>query len=383
MRLSQSIVGEAEARAASRVICEDGYLGMGEETRRFEQELAQYLGVEPWQIISVNSGTAALHIAAWCAVAKARTECKLPEKPVILAPSLTFVATFQAILAAGCIPVACDVLTDTGTLDLEDAARRLTESVIAVMHVDYASNPWQLDRVYEFGAKFGLTVIDDAAHAFGCRHHGRKIGSFGDLVCFSFDGIKNITCGEGGCLVAFDRDLAGIAADARLLGVQGDTARRFSGSRSWDPDVTLPGMRYHLSNIMAAIGRVQLARLEHEFIPARRHLYERYKELLRDHEGVRLLKTDPEDYIVPHIMPVRILRGMRDAVATALEKAGIPTGRHYKPNHLLSLFGKGTASLPACERLYSELITIPLHPGLAESEVEYICKALLNSLRIS
>ncbi|MDE5879357.1 MAG: DegT/DnrJ/EryC1/StrS family aminotransferase, partial [Desulfovibrio sp.] len=189
MRLSRSIVGGAEARAVARVIEEDGYLGMGAETRRFEEELAAYLGVAPWQVVSANSGTAALHLAVFAAL---KGVAEPPEAPEVLVPSLTFVASFQAVLAAGCVPVACDVLRETGTLDVADAARRLTPRTIAVMPVDYASNPWHLDETYAFAREHGLRVVEDAAHAFGCRHHGRKIGSFGDLVCFSFDGIKNI-----------------------------------------------------------------------------------------------------------------------------------------------------------------------------------------------
>lgn len=381
MRLSKSIVGKAEADAVARVICEDGYLGMGKTTREFEEKLATYLGVQPWQVISVNSGTASLHTAVLTVLARERHKDKTSAgKPAILVPTLTFVASFQAILAAGCKPVPCDVLMETGTLDLEDARRRLTPDVIGLMHVDYASNPWQLDKVYAFAEHYRLSMIDDAAHAFGCRHHGRKIGSFGDLVCFSFDGIKNITCGEGGCLVVFDKLDAAVAADARLLGVQGDSDKRFAGERTWQPDVARPGLRYHLSNIMAAIGLKQLDRLEKEFIPARRRLYDRYASILDHSTGIKLLKTDPEDYIVPHIMPVRVLYGRRDEAAHALKLAGVPTGLHYRPNHLLTLFGGGEPYLENAEKLYSELLTLPLHPELTDGDVEEICAVIVKAL---
>lgn len=379
MRLSRSIVGKAEADAVAKVICEDGYLGMGAATHQFENDIAVYLGVEPWQVISANSGTAALHLAVWAIVNRLHKAGKLPDKPEILVPTLTFVASFQAILAGGCKPVACDVHLDTGTLDLESAAARMSDNVVAVMHVDYASNPWHLDKVYEFGNKYGIAVIDDAAHAFGCKHHGRKIGSFGDLVCFSFDGIKNITCGEGGCLIAFDEQSAQAAADERLLGVEGDTAKRFAGSRSWDPDVTSPGLRYHLSNIMAAIGSEQLKRLENEFIPARRRIFELYKRQLIGVRDIELLKTDPDDYIVPHIMPVRVLKGRRDSLAITCKKADIPTGMHYKPNHLLTLF-EDKHSFPHADKLYSELLTLPLHPGLSEDDINYICETICREM---
>lgn len=373
MRLSRSIVGEAEARAVGRVLMEDGYLGMGSEVRRFENDLAHYLGVEAWQVVTVNSGTAALHLAVDAVAACSSVSDGRPE---VLVPSLTFVASFQAISAAGCKAVACDVLPETGTIDLEDARRRLSARTIAIMPVHYASNPWQLDTVYAFAQEYALRVVEDAAHAFGCRHHGRMIGSFGDMVCFSFDGIKNITCGEGGCLVAFDREAAQIAADARLLSVQGDSRQRFCGGRSWDPNVLRQGWRYHMSNIMAAIGRVQLQRLEKEFIPARRTLTALYEERLSDCPGLLLLQTDPADFVVRHIMPVRVTAGRRDALQAALAAQDIPTGMHYKPNHLLSFFRDDSHALPVVEQLYAELLTLPLHPGLGREDVAKVCDAV-------
>lgn len=372
IRLSRSIVGAAEAAAVTRVIIEDGYLGMGSEVQRFEAELAAWLGVEPGQVITVNTGTAALHLAVQAVAARGSE---------VLVPSLTFVASFQAVSGAGCVPVACEVREDTATIDLEDAEKRLTERTAAIMPVHYASNPWQVEAVYDFARRHGLRVIEDAAHAFGCRRDGRKIGSAGDMVCFSFDGIKNITSGEGGCIVAFDPEAARLCSDARLLSVENDAEKRFSGTRSWDFDVKRQGWRYHMSNIMAAIGRVQLSRLDGEFAPARRVLGALYRQLLSDVPGLALLRIDPADDIVPHIFEVRVLHGRKDAVKAALAEAGVPTGVHYKPNHLLTFYGGGRVSLPVTERLYGELVTLPLHPGISPDDVRRICATLRETLR--
>jgi dTDP-4-amino-4,6-dideoxygalactose transaminase len=207
MRLARSIVGQAEAEALTRVILEDGYLGMGVEVAALERELATYLGVAPEQVACVNSGTAAVHLAL---------QAVLAPGDEVLVQSLTFVATFQAISAAGAIPVPCEVRPDTLTLDLEDARRRLTSRTRAIMPVHYASNPADLEAIQIFAQEHGLRMIEDAAHAFGCTLGGRKIGSFGDLVCFSFDGIKNITCGEGGAVVGHDSAAMTRIRDARL-----------------------------------------------------------------------------------------------------------------------------------------------------------------------
>lgn len=369
MRLSMSVVGCAESEAVARVICEDGYLGMGAEVQRFEADLAAYLGVAPWQVVSVNSGTAAVHLAVQAAVSCGDE---------VLVPSLTFVASFQAIAASGAVPVACDVRLDTGIIDLEDAAARITSRTRAIMPVHYASNPADLDVLYAFAKKHNLRVIEDAAHAFGCAYKGKRIGSFGDLVCFSFDGIKNITCGEGGCIVAFDKESAQLCQDARLLGVEKDTESRFSGKRSWDFDVSRQGWRYHMSNIMAAIGRVQLSRLEGEFAPARMRLDAQYHSKLADCAGIALLAREPQACVVPHILPVRVRNGKKPAVQAALEAAGIPSGLHYKPNHLLTKFAPapGTRPFPATEQLYTELVTLPMHPNITDADVDAVCTVI-------
>lgn len=373
MRLSCSVVGEAEAAAVHRILCDVGYLGMGTEVQRFESEIAAYLGVPESWVISTNTGTSALHLAV-------ESVLGCGSGAEVLVPSLTFVASFQAISGAGAIPVACDARLDTATIDLEDAARRITPRTRAIMPVHYASNPVALDEMYAFAQKHGLRVIEDAAHAFGCLYKGRKIGSFGDVACFSFDGIKNITCGEGGCIVTSDQTVADRCRDARLLAVEKDTEKRFAGLRSWDFDVERQGWRYHMSNIMAAVGRVQLSRFDGEFAPKRRALAARYREKLNNVRGLTLLQAEPEAWIVAHIFPVRILDGRKAQVIDALDAQGIPTGQHYKPNHLLTFYGGGKERLPVTEQLHDELLTLPLHPNLDYSDIDAVCEALCKSL---
>ena len=221
-----------------------------------------------------------------------------------------------------------------------------------------------------FAKKYPLRVIEDAAHAFGCRYHGRKIGSFGDVVWFSFDGIKNITSGEGGAVVSSDLDVLEKVKDARLLGVEKDTEKRFAGQRSWDFNVTTQGWRYHMSEVMAAIGRVQLCRLDSEFAPRRIEIARYYRNELTGIEKIKLFDTAGED-IIPHIFPIRVLQ-RRDALREFLMDAGIEAGIHYKPSHLLTRFQRQGIHLPVVEKLYPELLTLPLHPSLTNTELEKI-----------
>jgi dTDP-4-amino-4,6-dideoxygalactose transaminase len=291
-------------------------------------------------------------------------------------PSLTYVASYQAISANGAKAVACDIDPETCVLDWRDAERRVTSRTKAVMPVHYSGGVGDLDGIQTFAARHGLRIIEDAAHAFGSSHAGKQIGSFGDIACFSFDGIKNITSGEGGCIVTDDPTVLRSLQDARLLGVEKDSEKRYLGQRSWEFDVTAQGWRYHMSNIMAAIGLEQLKRFP-QLAAARQRLARRYDQLLQDHPRIHPLPRD-YDSVVPHIYVVRI-RGVTDrkALQAQLLAKGIQTGIHYQPNHVLSLYRDSQAlPLPVTEMVFPELLSLPMHPDVSEQDVEFVCAQL-------
>ena len=367
IRLSKSSVGIEEKQAVCRVL-DDGYLGMGSEVQQFEQELKEYLSTD-LEVICVNSGTAALHIALDCLNIGAGDE--------VLVPSITYVATYQAITATGATPISCEVMEDTVFLDLEDAKKRITSKTRAVIPVHYASDSQSMDKVYEFAKVHKIRVIEDAAHSFGSRRNDRFIGSEGDILCFSFDGIKNITCGEGGAVLTSDKKLALRIKDARLLGVHKDTEQRYSGGRSWNLSVDNQGFRYHMSNIMAAIGREQLKKIAY-FSKRRQEITSFYVENLKSIRGLTLLNLDYKN-IVPHIFPVRILNNRRDYIITNMRESGVECGIHYMPNHLLSYF-KSRYQLKKAELIGNEIMTLPLHPNLIHSEIEKVVNLLTMCL---
>jgi dTDP-4-amino-4,6-dideoxygalactose transaminase len=351
IRVSQSVIGIKEVAALRNIILKDGYLGMGQEVRLFEEDLRKFFGGR--EVTCVNSGTAALHLALM-AVVKPGDE--------VLVPSLTFVASFQTVTAVNAKPVACEIDPDTLLIDLNDAARRLTKKTRAIMPVHYSGGVGNLKAVYAFAMKHHLRVIEDAAHAFGTTYNGRKIGSFGDIVCFSFDGIKNITSGEGGAIVSSDRKVIEFVKDARLLGICKDTAKRYQGQRSWEFEVLHQGYRYHMSNLFAAIGRVQLRKFP-RFALDRRSLAKKYHKKLTGVAGIGLLQRD-YNTTVPHIFPVLVKDGRRDKLRAFLQNKGIETGIHYYPNHWLKFFAKKNVRLPVTEKIYGEILSLPLHPGL-------------------
>lgn len=364
IRLSKSIVGLAEKKALSKVI-DDTYLGMGTFVRDFEKSLGEYIG--GGEVVCVNSGTAALHLALM--------GIGLVPGDEVLVQSLTFVACFQAISAVGAVPVACEVNPKTCTIDLKDAENRITKKTKAIMPVHYAGRTGNLEEIYKFARKHGLRVIEDAAHAFGSVYKGKKIGSFGDVVCFSFDGIKNITSGEGGAVVTKDARVSELVMDARLLGVHKDTDQRYRGRRSWEFEVSHQGYRYHMSNLFAAIGLSQLKRFEKEFKPSRQKLAKRYHKELSLINGIELFCDDYEK-IVPHIFPIRVINGKRDGLRRHLIGNNIECGVHYYPNHLLEYYREQKVRLPVTEEIYNELLSLPLHPEIAAGDQKYIIEKI-------
>jgi dTDP-4-amino-4,6-dideoxygalactose transaminase len=368
IRLSKSCIGTAEKLAVERVL--DGeFLGMGAEVQKFEEELSKFFGRPT---ICVVNGTAALHLSLQA--------CGIGPGDEVLVPSLTYVASFQAITATGATPIACDVSEKDYLIDLSDAKSRITSKTRAVMPVHYSGGVGDLDAIYSFAENHKLRVIEDAAHAFGTSYKKKRIGSIGDIACFSFDGIKNITSGEGGCIVSKDASVLSRVCDSRLLGVKSDSKMRFSGQRSWDFNVSHQGWRYHMSDIMAAIGLQQLNNFPQK-ASIRQSLAKKYDSLFAGHPSVRILDRDYSN-VVPHIYVIRI-KGLtnRKYLQNELLAKDIQVGYHYQPNHRLTFFMQNEKNnLPVTESVYPELLTLPLHPDLTEEDILYVHNSLCKIL---
>lgn len=369
IRLSKSCLSDLEKKAVMKVL-DGGFLGMGPEVVEFERQLTSYFGRPT---ICVSSGTAALHLALQA--------IGLGEGDEVLIQSLTYVASFQAISATGAKPISCDLDPISLCIDIKDAETRLTKNTKAIMPVHYSGGVGTLDKIYLFAEKHGLRVIEDAAHAFGTKYKNNRVGGFGDIACFSFDGIKNITSGEGGCVVTNDESVIKKISDARLLGIEKDSEKRASRDRSWNFDVKYQGWRYHMSDIMAAIGVVQLKRFS-ELSLERRKIAKTYDFLLTNSKYILPLSHNYDD-VIPHIYVVRI-KGLKDRVSLQkklLEK-GVQIGYHYQPNHWLSMYKDESLLLPVTELIFPELISLPLHPDLSEEDLKYIIKSFSVILKM-
>lgn len=359
LKTSQPSLGEQELEMV-REVFDSRWLGHGDCVLEFEKRVQELLGAR--HVVAVNTGTSALHIAL-----DALNICVGDE---VIVPSLTFCGSVQAITALNAIPVFCEVRPETLNIDVEDAKRCITEKTKAVMPVHFCGNACELDSLLALARENGLHVVEDAAHAFGSSYKGRMIGSIGDVTCFSFDPIKNITCGEGGVVVTPDDCIADLVRRKRMLGMDLDGWQRNSSNLVKIYGVNIQGYRYHMSNINAAIGLAQLTKLD-QFRERKRHIVRNYNATFGRISGLKILKWDLEESF-PFAYILLVQNGQRDALRAFLAKHGVGTGIHYTPNHMQSYFAPYSRPLPVTEHLYQQILTLPLYYEMTEKDVDNV-----------
>ncbi len=337
-----------------------GYYGHNEITARFEDEVAAFLGVP--DAVAVASGTAALHLALIAAGIGAGDE--------VVVPSMTFCATVQAIRACGAYPRFAEVDQETLCVTAETLREAITPSTRAVVPVLYGGRPIDISSILNAPAGRRITVVQDAAHAFGSRTHTGMVGADLRVVtCFSFGPIKNLTCGQGGMVIPRTPEQARTIRTARMLGVA-ETAAERSAATSYE--VNGMGLRYQMPSLNAAVGRVQLAHFS-QAQDMRRGLWRAYAAAVGSLDGVDLVDVDPER-AVPSLCAVRVQA--RDAVFAFLRRRGVGAGVHYPPNHLQPAFAAWRRPLPVTEKLGRQILTLPFHQHLSEDSVRLIGRLL-------
>jgi dTDP-4-amino-4,6-dideoxygalactose transaminase len=363
--LSDIDLGEEEIQKVTKVL-KSKWLSMGPVTQRFEQEFAQCLRIE--HALAVSSGTAALHIALKVLGVE-------PEDEVIL-PSLTFVATANAVLYCGAKPVFADVTsTEDFNVSPQDISERITARTKAIIVVHYGGYPCNMDAIMGAARKRGLRVIEDAAHAPGAEYGDRKLGTMGDIGCFSFFANKNMVTGEGGMVVTSDDSLADSVRIIRSHGMTTLTWDRHLG-HAHSYDVVDLGYNYRISEIESALGLVQLAKLEQNN-EKRRKMTEEYRKQLEDLPWISIPFHTCQGKPSCHILPVLLAEDIsRERFIEHLKARGIQTSIYYPPIHLFShyrrMFGFREGMLPVTEFVGKHEVTLPLHPMMGEDDVDYI-----------
>jgi dTDP-4-amino-4,6-dideoxygalactose transaminase len=354
----ETIAGVAE-------VLRSGWITSGPRVREFEEELSRFCGGRP--VRTLNSGTAALAIGL-------RLAGVGPGDEVITTP-LSWVATSNVVLELGARPVFVDVDPKTRNIDLERVEPAITKRTKAILPVDLAGLPVDLDRLYAIAGEHRLRVVEDAAQAFGSSWKGTRVGGRGDLIAFSFHANKNITTAEGGAIVLPGESDIALCEKLRLQGVTrwGDDGM----------DVDVVGGKFNLTDVAARIGLGQLKRLA-EFTDKRRELARRYFELFDRSLGCELPVADFENcnwHMFQVVLPDRVKRG--DFIAKMRERS-IGVGVHYPAIHLFSLYrslGWREGQFPHAERVGRGIVTLPLYPGMEGADVERVCEAVSRTLR--
>lgn len=344
-----------------------GWLGMGTLTKEFEDRVAEYLELDDRYVVATNTGTSALHIALRAAGIGPGDE--------VITTSFNYVADHQAIRMAGAEVVMCDIRDDNLGIDCEKAELLITNRTRAIIPLHFAGIPCDQKGVYTLARKHGLRVIEDGTHAFGTRVEGRRIGSYGDICCFSFDPVKIITSIDGGCVIVGSKQECDHLHHLRLLGVDKDTTERYRNRRAWDYDVVGEGYRYHLTNIMACVGISQIKRIE-EFISARQAVCRRYNEAFSGIPQLRIPRSDYTD-ISPFIYSLRVMNGQRGALIAHLNQQQIDAGVHFIPVHKHSYFASARhGDMTVTDKVVDEVLTLPLHSNMRPEFVDRVVKSV-------
>jgi perosamine synthetase len=360
-------------QAAVRVLA-SGWVTMGAESVAFEQELGAWIGAR--HTVSVSSCTAAIEMAL--------TALGLPAGAPVLTPTLTFCGAVQAIVHAGLRPVLVDADEETLTVSAEGVAKAARNGAAAMIIQHMGGYPVDGAELATAAGIPAVNVIEDAAHGLGATVGGRPVGSFSRAACFSFYATKNLPIGEGGAITTTDDDLAERWRQMRLHGMSRDAWRRYDRSGSWRYTVEHAGMKANFTDLQAAIGREQLHRLT-AWQRRRAAIAARYDAQLGGVRGLALPPRPAADTHAWHLYAVRIDHrafGMdRDTVSDRMAEAGIGTSVHFIPVHHLPYFRdllglEACGELAAADRIFPQLLSLPMHPGLTDSDVDRVCEAL-------
>ena len=346
-----------------------GWIGMGANTKEFEERIEKFLNLKGRFAIATNTGTSALHVALKIAGIGPDDE--------VITTSFNYVADHQAIKMTGAKVVMCDIKEKNLGIDCKKAESMITEKTRAIMPLHFAGMVCDQDEVYELAKKYGLRIIEDATHAFGTTVNQKKIGSYGDIVCFSFDPVKIITSIDGGCIIVNNEKELEVGHHYRLLGVDKDTTERYKNKRSWDYDVVSEGYRYHLTNIMSSVGISQIKQIN-EFIKSRQETCKKYNDAFKEIKEIKIPQTDFEN-ISPFIYTIRILNGKREQLIQYLQDKKIEVGIHFIPVHKHSYFKDGkVGNMEVTDMVVNEIITIPLHSNMKNEFIERIINEITN-----
>ena len=371
--LSDIDLGKEEEQEVLRVL-RSRWLSAGPVTERFEKAFTEYLG--GGYAIAVSNGTAALHLAL--------ASLGIEEGDEVILPSLTFVATANAVLYVGARPVFADnVSTENLNISPEEIEKKITKKTKAIIVMHYGGYPCEMKAILGIAKRYGLYVIEDAAHAPGAEYHGKKCGLIGDAGCFSFFSNKNLVTGEGGMVVTRDKTLAERIQRMRSHGMEALSWDKYLGRLS-SYDIRGLGYNYRTTEIQSALGLVQLKKLDRNN-RKRKRLVQLYVNGLQKVEEISIPFSRLKGHPSYHLFPILVAPHIdRNSVMERLKRFGIQTSVHYPPVHLFSFYRKRFSfkrgMLPKTEEVSRREVTLPLHPRMAERDVKWIAEKVKETI---
>lgn len=366
-------IGQAEIDEVVETLKSD-WITTGPRTRAFEAAFGEYVGAPGGTSLMLNSCTAGLHVAL--------VALGIGPGDEVIVPTLTFAATANVVEHVGATPVLVDVLEDTLCMDPAAARRAVTPRTRAIMPVHYAGHPADLDPIFEIADAGGLEVVEDAAHAAPAYYKDRMVGSRDNFASFSFYATKNLTTTEGGALTG-RQDLLDRARVIGLHGMSRDAWKRFDKSGSWDYDIELPGFKYNMTDLQAAIGMHQLERLA-GFHARRVEVVERYREAFGADERFVLPVEREYARSAWHLYALRLnldeVEVSRNEFIEELKRRNIGSSVHYRPLHMMSYYAKkygyAPEDFPVAFKAFQGLVSLPLNPRLTDEDVADVVAAV-------
>jgi UDP-4-amino-4-deoxy-L-arabinose-oxoglutarate aminotransferase len=372
--LSRPSIGEKEIEEVVSCL-KSGWITTGPLCKAFEENFCELTGAS--HALSVSSGTAGMHLMLLGLGIKRGDE--------VITPSMTFASTLNMITLCGAKPIFVDIHYDTLNINADLIKEKITEKTKVIIPVHFAGAPVDMDKILSIAKKCGLFVIEDAAHGLGAHYKGVHVGGFGQSAIFSFHPLKNITTGEGGMITHDDDHLENRLRLLRFHGIERDAWKRYGKGGNPGYDIKTPGFKYNLTDIQAALGLAQVARLK-ELNSRRRRLVDLYKKGLEGVEGLELpgVPAYPHNHAW-HLFVIKVTSMDRERFMQRLSEYQIGYGIHFPAGHRLSYIQERykikKGELKETERASTRLVSLPLFPDMKQEDVSYVCEAVREILR--
>lgn len=351
------------------------WLTTGPKVREFEKLFAEYLGAQ--HAIAVNSATAAMHLALEATGIQAGDE--------VIVPTFTFAATAEVVRYFDATPRLVDIDPNTFNIDVAQIEQVISPKTKAIIPVHVAGQAADLDPILNLAQEHNLTIIEDAAHALPTTYKGRMIGTIGDFTTYSFYATKTLATGEGGMITTDDEEWATRCRVMSLHGISKDAWKRYTSEGSWYYEIIAPGFKYNLTDIAAAIGLVQLAKLD-TMNDRRQSIAQRYDEAFHEHPALSVPYRAPYSTHPFHLYILRLnldaLQIDRNTFIEKLRALNIGTSVHWIPLHMhpyyRERYGFTPDDFPVAYQLYQRIVSLPIYSAMTDEDVNYVIQAVLH-----